>query len=304
MLRFLAVMSLLSFAIYWFQIRVRPEDATNYETLTQESRALRKRRTLEETPAHQGRQNVQKDIWTQDETRHLQIRSQSSHLTISQKKDKMEVVEHLTDIQCIAQNEFILEAEEGFYHYPSHQLLARTNCRLIQDQNQIDGTQILFDLIEEKVTYENPTGTLALGPLTFTAKTLIWNKKTNQLHLMEDVHINQSDQWTLTSDLGTVELGPFKPSLLILEGNVRLISSQIQNKETYAVADTLTYDPIDKTLLFSAAHKVLLWQEGLSLSAPEIFIREDQTVEGRGDVHFTFDLDEQHYIDELFKQYL
>jgi lipopolysaccharide export system protein LptA len=302
--RFLTLAVLLSFAIYWFHIRKSPEDALAYENLIQESIDLRTRRALEDKPARQKRQQVQKDIWTQNETRHFQIQSEHSDLTIAQKKDKLEAVEELKKIHCSIQNEFTLSADEGIYAYPSHQFIAQKNCRLIQNQNQIDGTRIHLDLVQEIVTYENPKGYLAAGPLNFTAKQLIWDKKAGQLHLIDDVHIDQPGQFNLIANLGTVDLNQLQPTLLTLEGNVRLISSRIQDKKSYAVADTLTYNPAHKTLLFSAANKVLFWQEGLSLSASEILIRQDQTVEGHGDVHFTFDLEEQNYIDELFKQYL
>lgn len=304
MFRFLSLATLLIFAIYWFHIRKSPEDALAYEHLIQESIDLRTRRALEEKPAHQKRQHVQKDIWTQNETRHFQIQSQDSDLTIAQKKEKLEAIEELKNINCSIQNEFTLSADEGFYTYPTHQFIAEQNCRLTQNQNQIDGTRIQLDLVQEIVTYENPKGHLISGPFDFTAKQLIWDKKANQLHLLDDVHIDQPGQFNLVANLGTVDLAELQPTLITLEGNVRLISSRIQDKESYAVADALIYNPIEKTLLFSAAHKVLFWQEGLSLSASEILIRQDQTVEGHGDVHFSFDLEEQNYIDELFKQYL
>lgn len=303
-LRFLSLSLLFAFAIYWFYVRLGPEDAIAYENLIQESVDLRTRRALEERPAHQKRQDVQKDIWTQNETRHFQIQSKDSSLTISQKKEKLEAVEELKNIHCNVQNGFTLAADEGIYTYPSHQFIAQKNCHLVQDQNQIDGTRIHLDLIQEIVTYENPKGRLASGPLNFTAKTLIWDKKANKLHLIDEVHIDQPDHFNLVANLGTVDLDQLQPSLVTLEGNVRLISSRIQDKESYAVADTLIYNPVEKTLLFTANHRVLFWQEGLSLSAAEVLIRQNQTVEGHGDVHFAFDLDEQNYIDELFKQYL
>lgn len=304
MFRIFAVISLLLFAVYWFHIRMRPEDAAFYEKLIQESIDLRAKRALEETPAHQKRQGVQKDIWTQNETRHFQIHSLNSDLTLSQKREKIEATEELEEIQCTIQNEFTLTADEGIYTYPSHQFIAQKNCHLIQNQNQIDGTRIHLDLDGEMVTYDNPKGRLASGPLNFAAKKLIWDKKANQLHLIDHVRIDQPDHFSLLANLGTVDLNELQPTLITLQGNVRLISSRIQDKESFALADTLTYNPTEKTLLFSAQKRVLFWQEGLSLSASEILIRQDQAVEGHGDVHFAFDLDEQNFIDELFKQYL
>jgi lipopolysaccharide export system protein LptA len=304
MFRTLALISLLLFGLYWFYIRLRPEDAVFYQKLVQESIDLRHKNALEETPAHQQRQTVQKDIWTQNETRHFQIRSQDSNLTLSQKNEKIEAVEQLKEIECTIQNGFTLTADEGIYTFPSHQFIAQKNCHLKQNQNQIDGTQIHLDLAQEIVTYDNPKGILASGPLHFSAQKLIWDKKAATLHLTNQVRIEQPEAYTLIADLGTVQLDELQPTLVILEGNVRLIASRVQDKESFAIADTLTYNPIQKTLLFSAEKKVLFWQEGLSLSASEILIRQDQSVEGHGDVHFAFDLDEQNFIDELFKQYL
>lgn len=302
--RFLALAALFAILIYWFYVRIRPEDPANFEKLVQESFELRTRRALEQEPAHQKRQEVQKDIWTQNESRHFQIQSQGSDLTISQKKDKIEVIERLQNVRCHIQNEFTLTADEGIYTFPSHQFIAEKNCKLVQNQNWMNGERIQFDLIEETVSYENPQGHLASGPIDFSAKRLFWDKRANQLYLLDDVEICQPGAFTLLAYHGTVALEELKPTLIILEGNVRLISSRIQDKESFAVADTLTYNPVDKTLLFSAKKRVLFWQEGLTLSAFEVLIRQDQTVEGHGDVHFTFNLEEQNTIDEFFKQYL
>jgi lipopolysaccharide export system protein LptA len=302
MLRYFTLISLLLFAIYWFHIRVRPQDIALYNQLVEESTHLRTRHALEDEPAHQKRQNVQKDIWTQNQTCHFLLQSADSDLTLFQKKDKIEATESLKTIHCNLRDEFFFSADEGLYTYPSHQFTAKKNCRLLQKENRLEGTALHFDLIQETLTYEDPQGTLPT--LTFTAKKLIWDKKANLLHLIDDVHIEQPGGFNLVAELGTVELTDLHPTLVTLEGKVRLLSSRFQNKPTYALADTLTYHPADQTLLFSATHKVLCWQEGLSLSANEVLIRQDQTIEGHGDVHFSFDLEEQNSIDNLFKQYL
>ncbi len=302
--RFFIGISFLIFVSYWFHVRICPEEAIAYHNLVRENAELRNRSPLAEQSAQQTRQGVQKDIWTQEGTRHFQMKSEHSELILSQKKEKTEAIEQLKDIRCSIDDEWFLTANEGFYQFPSHQFTAQKNCRLLQNQNEIDGTQIHFDLIKEMATYENPKGYLSSASLRFTAKKLIWHKKIGKLYLTDHVAIEQPNQFTLIADSGTLMLDAFQPTLLILEGNVRLISSRIQNKESYAVADSLTYNPLKKTLLFSAARKVLFWQEGLSLSASEVFIQQDQTIEGRGDVHFAFDLEEQNLIDEFFQQYL
>lgn len=303
-LRFAALTVLFSFFIYWFHIRMQPEDPARYQKLVDESVQLRTRRALEEEPAFQERLNVQKDIWTQNETHHFRIQSEGSHLKISQKRDKIEATEVLKKIHCAIPNGFRLLADTGIYTYPSHQFIAEENCRLLQNKNQIDGTRIHLDLIEETVLYENPRGKIALGLFDFTAQTLFWEKNGELLYLIDDVCIKQTEDMTFLAKKGTVYLEEFEPKLVVLEGNVRLISSRIQGKESYAMADRLTYDPSEKTLLFSADKRVLFWQDGLTMSATEVLVRENQTIEGYGNVHFTLDLEEQNCIDEFFKQYL
>ncbi len=289
---------------YWFAIRPTPLDEAHYHKLAQESLELRTRHALEEHPASQVRYNVQKDIWIQDEMRHFQIQSEESKLTLSlsQDKDKLEAVEELKKICCSIENEFNLTADFGLYTYPTHQFIAEKNCHLTQNQNYIDGKRIHLDLIQETVIYDHPIG--RLNSIDFKAEKLFWDKKESKLYLNDLITIEQPGQFTILANRGILDLVELKPTLITLDGNVRLISSRIQDKESYAVADKLTYNPIDKTLLFSAQKKVLFWQEGLSLSASSVLIREDQTVEGHGDVHFAFDLEEQDYIEKLFKQYL
>ncbi len=266
-MKLLTILILLSsFFLYWFSIRMKPEDIASYDKLIQESTELRTRNTLEENPAHQTRQGVQKDIWTQDETRHYRIDSEHSDLYLSPKA----AVEELKNVHCSVPNDFTLTADEALYTYPTHQFVAEKNCLLIQNNNTITGARIQFDLAKEIVTCDNPKGHLNEG-LNFTAHQLTWNKKENKLYL---------------------------------KGQVHLISSRIQDKESFALADTLIYDLLDKTILLTAHRKVLFWQEGLSMSAAEVLIRKDQTLEGHGDVHFSFDLDEQNTIDQFFKHYL
>lgn len=296
-----ALIAIAGSATYWFTIRVRPQDIASYHKLVQESTDLRTRQALEDQPAHQLRRGVQKDIWTQDETRHFQIQSEQSELTLSQKKDHLIATEELKNIRC-ALGDDTLTADEGIYLYPAQQFIAQNHCHLTQGQNYIDGTRVHIDLPQEIVTYENAKGTS--GPFQFTSKNLIWHKKENKLYLTDHVTIEQPGQFTLHADKGTLTLAEFQPTLLVLEGNIRLISTRIQNKQSCAAADTLTYRPIEKTISLTSPKKVLFWQEGLSLSASEVLIRENQNVEGHGDVHFDFDLEEQNTIDQIFKQFL
>src|SRR5690606_14862376 len=161
-----------------------------------------------------------------------------------------------------------------------------------------------LDLALEKMTLESPVGRIESGEFDFTAKTLLWEKNSDQLYLIGDVKIHQKKDLTFLANQGIVKLKDYKPTELILEGGVRLISSHFQDKESFAMADRLSYDPIAKTLLFKADKRVLFWQDGLTLSASEVLIRADETIVGHGDVHFTFDMEEKNQIDAFFKQYL
>lgn len=302
--RISAVTLLIAICLYWFCVRIQPEDSTHYQKLMTESVELRTRKALEQEPAYQKRQGVQKDLWTQNGTRHFCIQSQTSGLTIRQKKDKIEATETLRNIECITPNGIKLMAEEGIYDYPSHQFIAQKNCRLEQGENHIAGSRIHLDLSVEKMTLENPKGRIESGELDFTAKTLLWEKNNAQIYLIDDVRLQQKEDLVFLANRGIVYLKEYKPTLVILEDNVRLISSHFQGKESYAMADRLSYDPIAKTILFKADRRVLFWQDGLTLSASEVLIRQDETIEGHGDVHFTFDMEEQNQIDAFFKQYL
>ena len=303
-LRFLLITFPLAGVIFWYTLRLTPKDQELFTKLLQESLELRTRHALEEKPALQKRQHVQKDIWTQDELRHLEIKSEESDLTISQNKEKTEAVEKLKKIHGNIDNEFTLTADVGIYTFSSHQFIARENCEITQNENRINGSRIDLDLTHEILHYENPKGHLASGPVDFEAKKLTWDKKENRLFLTENVVIKKPEEFTILANEGILNLENLKPTLITLSGNVRLISSKIQDKESFALADTLVYNPNDQTLLFSREKRVLFWQEGLSLSASEILIRKDRTVEGLGDVHFSFDFEEQNFINQLFEKYL
>jgi hypothetical protein len=123
---------------YLLLIQVRSSDTPRYRRLVQESAELRSRRALEKSPAHQLREGVQKDIWAIDgsERLHFRLTSGYSELTLRQKKDKVEAVEELRQINCWIQEEIdragnaqqvrFVSASEGTYDYPSHRFLAHS----------------------------------------------------------------------------------------------------------------------------------------------------------------------------------
>lgn len=116
-------------------------------------------------------------------------------------------------------------------------------------------------------TATNPEGTLP-NYLHFTADTLLWKKEQNQIHL---------------------------------QGHVKIFSKETQS---YAIADNLTYDMEDKTILLTANSHVLFHKEGTSMTAPKLLISLDRSVQTFGDAHLSLTLDEQNSIDELIRNYL
>lgn len=135
---FLALILCLSLLAYYLHIRIAPGCAPLYHKLLKESIALRSHHALERHPAHQKREGVQKDIWVVNgaERLHSRIKSRHSDLTLSQKKDKVEAIEQLKEIDCWVQEEIdpahslqqirTLYAEEGVYYFPSHRFLAQS----------------------------------------------------------------------------------------------------------------------------------------------------------------------------------
>lgn len=265
----------LCLGIYWFSIRVTPEDRIQYNKLMTESIELRTQRALEEQPAHQIRQQVEKEMWTKNETSKFTIHSEDSNLTIIQNKDKTELIEKLHNI-TLSTPELTLTADYGLYTFP----------------------------LQDTLSFENPKGHILSQDLHFTAKSLLWEKEKDVLHLIDDVKITQLDDLVLHAKQGIVELSKFQPTRVILQDDVQLISSRIQGKDGHAMAETLVYDPQNQTLVFSGQKRVLFWQEGLRISANELVIHKDQTVVGHGDVHFSFDLEEQNHINKFFNRYL
>jgi hypothetical protein len=183
--------------------------------MMQVSTELRSKTALERHPIRQFRSQVQKDIWTQ--AAHYQVKSAESELIVKQKKDKVEAIEYLKNIDGKIEEPEQLRtftAQSGIYQIPTQEFIA-DNCHLV-------------------------------------------------FFKMPDRLYNGA-----------------------------------------AIADTVTYNPVDKTILLStiAPKKVLFWQEGLRMSAPEVLIRQDQ-IQGLGNVHFTFTFEEQNAIDKVFEKYL
>lgn len=202
----------------------------------------------------------------------------------------------------------------SLYLYPA---IPSTTCQLLRENNRIDAREIKFDLFKEELRCLDAKGCASPQnrhekPLYFSAQILIWQQRTQRLNLERHVLIEQQDRFSLAGDYGQLTIQePSKPQSFTLSGNVRFYSPSIQGKETFSLSDKIDYDIQAEKVIFSALapRRVLFWQEGFSLSAPKIEISRDpitqkEIIEGKGDVHFTFDPKEQNIIEELIGQYL
>jgi lipopolysaccharide export system protein LptA len=197
--------------------------------------------------------------------------------------------------------------------YPA---IPTARCQLLRNQDRIEANEIRFDLLKEELHCKGAQGSLLPSsqelPLRFAANELLWKKQEAELFLEEEVSIEQENRFSVHSDRAFLSLGEEKtPRLFLLENNVRLYSSSIQGKESFSIADRVSFSPQEGTIVLSASFpkRVLFWQEGLNLSAPEISIKKDpatkkETIEGKGDVHFAFDTEEKNIIEQLLSKYL
>lgn len=196
--------------------------------------------------------------------------------------------------------------------YPA---IPSNDCRLNRNQDWIDAHEIHFDLFKEELICSIAKGIFQStkhGPLHFSSDKLHWLKKEEKLHLKGNVLIEQSNQFSVYADDAFLSFqNETEPDHFLLEGNVRLISSRIQDQESFSIADKIAFSPQDQKLILysNSPNRVLFWQEGFSLSAPEIHIQRDrssqqETIEGKGDVHFAFDMEEKNMIEQLISKYL
>ncbi|MBF8263970.1 MAG: hypothetical protein HW387_1635 [Parachlamydiales bacterium] len=135
---------------YWNHVRLRHSDRTAYRHFVHENSTQRARHALENHPATQNREKVQKDFWIiqNHQRQHLRVQSEHSELIIHERKGKLEAVEKLRNLECWLQEgvcdepsilqkpifgstHFALQqvrhltADEGIYFYPSHHFLAQ-----------------------------------------------------------------------------------------------------------------------------------------------------------------------------------
>ncbi len=192
--------------------------------------------------------------------------------------------------------------------------IPETKCHLQYANCFIDAEEIHFNLAKETILCQKAQGKIPTenkNPWLFSAKTLLWQKENETIECIENVHIEQAEKISILSDSAKITLKNNALSQIELNDNIRLFSPSIQNKNSFALADKIFVYPDEQTLVLSAIHpkRVLFWQEGIALSAPEILIQKDpltkeESIQGKGDIHCTFTSEEQNIINKFISNYL
>lgn len=129
-------------------------DLDRYEALKNAGKAIAAKE--QEKKSYQYRSGVRKDLWLaqEDHTRlHHRIASQSSRLTLVPIDDKVDIIEHLQNLQCWMQDKIFLptatqqlryfEAEQGIYQYSIQRFAASS---VILSLFRLQGTDLPFSL--------------------------------------------------------------------------------------------------------------------------------------------------------------
>jgi hypothetical protein len=248
---------------------VRPHDLIAYKKLMRESAELKTKQVLESQPAHQSRHRVQKDIWIPKDAQRIHWQMQSVRSELE-----------------IFQKKDKLEAVEH---------LESLNC-WAQDGQQIR-------------TLKAETGVSYFPSYRFGAE----NVQVDFFQL-PDSEMSASIEGCTPFLTGTADTAKFMEELS-LEGHVRLVSNPLNqigaHKKSFAVSDRLVYHPQTQSIVLSCdqPHRVLFWQDGLSLSASAVNIQRDpktgvDRIEGEGDVRCCLNSEEKDFLERLFSKYL
>ncbi len=195
----------------------------------------------------------------------------------------------------------VATGDQAIYQADHLNLYSDNNaCHLHYLTHLLKAKVMVFDLKNQTILCMQPEGIFE-KTLQFMAESLELKKET--MTLSNHVHLEQENSFSIDADTCHITLNEKSPTRIEISNNVRFFSPQ--EKELYALADQINYYPQEQTLIFTAhaPKRVLFWQGGTSISAPEIRIHKE-LIQGIGDVRFTFNLEEQGLIDEHISKYL
>lgn len=303
--RGIALSTALGFFAYWVGIRVTEKDAAHFAMLMQQSHDLRSKSALEVEPGEQERAFVEKSILFDGGKKWAKISSENSFVKIFQQKGKVDGIEELKKISCETSDGYHLLANLGKYSYATKRFRVWDHCLLSKGEDWVLSDRIDWDLLEEKLRMEGVKGHFVLFGFDLEAKELLWDQKRDLLEAKKGVHLTRPGPLSITASSGTLKLDALNPIFLTLRGDVHFVGEGLdKGKTSFAIADLLTYDPMDKKLVFSSEDRVIFWRDDMALSAKSIVIENGTQVYGMGDVRLTLSGEEKEYIDKIFERYL
>lgn len=141
--------SLLSIIPIFFALKIRPKDEEAYKKLMKEDLQIHSKSAIEEIPIDWIRKNVQKKLWIyrkQNESlQEIEMKAKQSHLSLLEKKGKIEVVEWA--------NEILAKDEEKTYKPSSSNsdlFLNASSYYLDANTYSLEGDLELFFRVDDK----------------------------------------------------------------------------------------------------------------------------------------------------------
>lgn len=267
----LSLIFLMASGAYFLHVPCRSQDLENYKKLLHESAAIHSNQSAKSTPVAIERKEVDREFWT-DRPLHFRLKNQRSLLSIQQRGKRREIEEVCEGCEgwLYQDSPCHWSANESFYANEKWEL--KGNVQAQYQENEVKAEKAV--LTQEKI------------------------------HLEEEVSLKNPTS-IFFADNADCYLRDSQPVMIESSGQVRFITTAILDDESFGLADRFLYIFSEKTLyLFSDPPKrVLFWQEGSALSAPQIQIQKGK-IQGIGDVRCSFDLQEKNAIAELFSKYL
>ncbi len=330
--------------------RITSNDQLFYQKLMEETHELHASDTLERHPNYQSRDLSQKELWLDSKkARHcIEVKADHSELFIHQKQKAIQAEETLKDLVFELESAAI-HAKEGSFQYPSSDFFLK-EVVISHHLGTIEATKAYLHINPENADesllwFEEHTSFASQGsiPLSICSQsalcTLSEPSKNEKIEFFDQVELKSSQGLSAKSSFAIYEDGLLmlrdsrfvflqddegrftihadqldllsQEEEVLIKGNIHLFSSKIQNKQSFALADQIRFDPTTRTLLLSAEKpkRVLFWQEGIRLSAPEISIEKDpltreDKIQGKGDIRLTFNLEEENIIQQFMQKYL
>ena len=226
--------------------------------------------------ARQVRSQVSKDFWVSGSAGRTRatIGGIESTLNLVMRGGKIEGVERLVNVDSKTSQGHHFTANEGIYFYPSNHFWA------------INATLECEGLLK---------GRAQKIEMSLTGSHLLCSGGVELDAQKERLHV--------AAETGSVVFGK---ELLLSEMHCQG-SVQLKRDDTFALAKQFDYFAEKDLAILSCPlpERVLFWQQSARLSAPEVRMKLDSgKVEGLGDVHCSFDLEEQNLFDAIFAKYL